>query len=145
METDQKTKTGYAACAVATMLGAVLPWASIFIVSVNGFDTDYGKGVLAAAGFGGALAYSGAVKGAWNLIAPLITGGLAIWFLVKLSGIKTPPNSFIPIHVNIGFGVYLTLLASGIWIFAALRDASLRGAAAAQARKDTPSGNEVTA
>lgn len=134
MTNDEQVKKGIAACAIATIIGVALPWASVLFVSVSGFDTDYGKGVIAAAGFGGALAFAGKLKGAWNLIAPLVSIGLITWFLMKLSRIEEKPNALFPVHVNIGFGVWLALFASAMWGVLVLRDVSQRNAAKAKAK-----------
>jgi hypothetical protein len=137
MSNDEQVRKGIGACAIATIIGVALPWASVLIVSVSGFDTDYGKAVIAGAGFGGALAFAGKLKGAWNLLAPLFNIGMIGWFLVKLSHVEEKPNALFPVHVNIGFGVWLALFASVMWILLVLRDVSQRNAAKAAKKQAT--------
>ena len=92
---------------LATILGAMLPWASAFGISVSGVRGD-GLMTLIIAFIGGAfvLATRGGVRGAKvNAVAQLVLGGLVV--VVALY------------HVNDEFaaiGVYLTLLAGLTWV-----------------------------
>ena len=92
---------------LATILGAMLPWASAFGTSVAGVRGD-GLMTLIIAVIGGAfvLATRGGARGAKaNAVAQLVLGGLVV--LVALY------------HVNDEFaaiGVYMTLLAGLTWV-----------------------------
>jgi hypothetical protein len=92
---------------LATILGAMLPWASAFGVSVAGVRGD-GLMTLVIAFIGGAfvLATRGGSKGAKiNAVAQLVLGGLVV--VVALYHVT---DEFAAI------GVYVTLLAGLTWV-----------------------------
>lgn len=115
--------------ALAAVLGSFLPWASVFIASVNGIETDYGKGSLAAAGLGGLLLLL-RKQWWWQALAPLISGGLAVWFWIKISSLDTSSGGGFHVSVTIGSGVYLTLIASIAWWLVAMNTRHTVAAAA---------------
>jgi hypothetical protein len=130
--TDDLARKVMGGAAIATILGTFLSWATVFIASVSGIDTDYGKGSVAAAGIGGLLLILGKPWW-WQAIAPLASGGFAVWFWIKMSQIDTTQGNDFHVSVSVGSGVYLTLIASVVWWLVAMRSrATVRDARVAR-------------
>lgn len=119
--------------AIAAGLGAFLPWATVFIASVNGIETDYGKCSLAAAVLGAAL-LAFRKPWWWQALLPLASGGFGVWFWIKMSRLDTSQGGGFHVNVQVGSGVYLTIAASCVWWLVAMNTRETT-AAAARARQ----------
>ena len=116
---DDTARKVMGGAAIATFAGTFLTWATIFIASVSGFDTDYGKGSAAAAGIGGLLLIL-RKPWWWQAIAPLASGGFAVWFGIKMSQIDSSQGDGFHVNVSVGSGAYLTIVGSVVWWLVAM-------------------------
>lgn len=98
--------------AIAAAVGTLLPWATIWIVTVNGIDADRGLATLVLAGGGLGLLFVKSAPWFIHTIAPLGILATLTWFVYDLSTIK--------LHVGIGNGVYVCGAAAGAWLGLAL-------------------------
>jgi hypothetical protein len=117
MTRDTARKAMGAAAAVVA-LGCVLPWASVFVVSVSGTDLDEGKVALGAAVVGGLMLL---LDRAWwlQLVAPLTCGSCAVGYALWVTNRGPEGLGFQP-HVRVGAGIYLVVAASLAWLIVAV-------------------------
>ena len=114
------------------MVAALLPWASVFFLSVSGWDAGDGKYTFVA---GLAAVAAGVLLGAIHGVARLLLAlaglaslGIAIYDLVRVFTAANPLGSLAPsgpaqsaFSVGAGIGLYLTAAAGALMIVAAWR------------------------
>lgn len=99
--------------ALAAAVGTFLPWVTFGIVSLNGTSADRGQLALGVAIAGGLLLLWRDASAWLQVIAGGICGGLALWFSFDVASASAGP---LGLHASTGAGVWLTVIASIVWV-----------------------------
>lgn len=97
--------------ALVAALGTFLPWAQAGILNITGVEADRGQVALVACAIGCGLAFWRDRSLYWQALTSLTAGGMAFWFAWDVAHKPGGIVSFDP-----GFGVYLTVAASAVWL-----------------------------
>lgn len=124
--------------ALAAAIGTFLPWASILFATVSGTEADRGQVALGACIAGGLLLLWRDAPWWLQLIPSTLAGGMAVWFWWDVASTPAGTGLLADVHARTGAGVYLTVIASVVWICIAGRSREQLSAARRSRRDAAP-------